>query len=65
MFLWYLEWFKCGVSDRKSKNDIVAEWLRRETRNLMGSPAQVRILPMSDILINLIILQIQVFKLVY
>lgn len=30
--------------------DILAEWLRRETRNLMGFPAQVRILQMSDFL---------------
>jgi hypothetical protein len=27
--------------------DIVSEWLRREIRNLLGSPAQVRILSMS------------------
>ena len=26
---------------------IVAEWLRREIRNLLGSPAQVRVLSMS------------------
>ena len=29
------------------RKDILAEWLRRETRNLVGFPAQVRILQMS------------------
>lgn len=27
--------------------DTVAEWLKRQTRNLLGSPAQVRILSVS------------------
>jgi hypothetical protein len=33
---------------------IVSEWLRREIRNLLGSPAQVRILSMSLFLLGLI-----------
>ena len=39
-------------SDRNKKRlersyDTVAEWLKRQTRNLLGSPAQVRILSVS------------------
>lgn len=39
-------------NDRKRKKrdrsyDTVAEWLKRQTRNLLGSPAQVRILSVS------------------
>ena len=29
--------------------DNLAEWLRRETRNLMGFPAQVQILQLSNL----------------
>ena len=40
-----------GLKDRGGGEriviDILAEWLRRETRNLMGFPAQVQILQMS------------------
>ena len=37
------------------RTDILAEWLRRETRNLVGFPAQVRILQMSDFLYFILI----------
>jgi hypothetical protein len=39
--------FKVNKRGQKLEQDILAEWLRRETRNLMGFPAQVRILQMS------------------
>lgn len=42
--------------------DNLAEWLRRETRNLMGFPAQVRILQLSDILLLLTIFCIKILK---
>ena len=35
---------------KEQRKDNLAEWLRRETRNLMGSPAQVRILRLSILL---------------
>ena len=36
---------------KAAQKDILAEWLRRETRNLMGFPAQVQILQMSNLFI--------------
>ena len=41
------DWY-ASIWDETSLQDIVAEWLRRGTRNPLGSPAQVRILPMSS-----------------
>ena len=38
-------------NQRKNNDDSLAEWLRRQTRNLMGQPAQVQILQLSIFLI--------------
>ncbi len=44
---------RCKIPNRLSYNScqaVVAEWLRRLTRNQMGSPAQVRILSTAIVL---------------
>ena len=52
-----VEWgepLKERAGGEKVRNDNLAEWLRRETRNLMGFPAQVQILQLS-LIFNLLI----------
>ena len=45
--------------------DSVAEWLRRQTRNLLGLPAQVRILPLSLFVVAWILEQFPAILAVY
>ncbi len=39
----------------KKHEVVVSEWLRRQTRNLLGLPAQVRILPTTFFLLTSLI----------
>jgi hypothetical protein len=43
---------KFRAGEEKGSKVAMAEWLRRQTRNLLGSPAQVRILLATFLLLG-------------